>query len=156
MNPHWLKVINRLQTYPQDTHRLLPPCSRERLQAVETVLGKLTEALQDMLMHFNGAELFTRDGPLATLFGISTIPPMPSLEWAPDWYIDKFTPEWRVLGPGRNREWVVGMTNYGGLILLNDEGTISEWDTSEFTWLLQGMPFGQWIESILDEGESLE
>ncbi len=44
------------------------------------------------------------------------------MEWGADWYIDKFTPKWRESGPNRSGDWAIGMTNYGGLLLLVNIG----------------------------------
>jgi hypothetical protein len=104
----------------------------------------------------NGAELFiggSGAGPMLTLFRISTIPSLPSLEWADDWYIDKLTPKWRERGPNRNDDWAIGMTNYGGLILFSESRGIKEWDTGETRWLLEDITFGEWIEKVIVDGE---
>ena len=39
-------------------------------------------------------------------------------------------------GRGVNREgdWAIAMTNYGGLILLDKNENIHEWDTGEHRW----------------------
>jgi hypothetical protein len=153
MNPDWQQVLRRLRDYPPSIHKLLPPCPQERLQIVQTALGKMPDALADMLEHFNGAELFQRNGPLVTLFGISTVPQLSAIEWAADWYVDRFTPEWRAAGLNGQADWAVGMMNYGGLILLHEDGLIKEWDTSEGIWLVKQLPFREWIEKVMKEGE---
>ena len=45
------------------------------------------------------------------------------------------------------------MTNYGGLVLLDADETIKEWDTGQSTWLSRNLPFGEWIEKVISEGE---
>ncbi len=115
----------------------------------------MPHVLRDMLRHFNGAELFESGLPLLTIFGISGVSSLSALEWAPDWHIDKFTPPWRASGPDRKDDWAIGMTNYGGLILMDATGAISEWDTGEKRWLLRNVPLETWIEEIMREGETL-
>jgi hypothetical protein len=45
------------------------------------------------------------------------------------------------------------MTNYGGLILFSESRGIKEWDTGEIRWLLEDIPFGEWIEKVISDGE---
>lgn len=149
----WGAFVVRLRAYPPHFHRILPPCPGERIEAVEKELGKLPTTLTAMLSHFNGAKLFLSAGPSFSLFGISTNPPLPPLEWAPEWCIDKFTPKWRAAGPNRQDDWAIAMTNYGGLILLDGNETIKEWDTGQSTWLSKNLPLVEWIENVISEGE---
>ena len=148
----WDAFVARLRAYPAGVHQLLPPCPDDRVRAVEKELGKLPETLEEMLKRFNGANLFISAG-LLSLFRISTIPPLPPLEWAPQWCIDKFTPQWRAAGSNRQGDWAIAMTNYGGLVLLDADGTVKEWDTGESRWLSKNMPLGEWIEKMMSEGE---
>jgi hypothetical protein len=152
MTPDWKVFLDCLRTYSQDLHSVLPPCSEERLETVQIELGKMPESLIEMLRQFNGARLFNVSGPLYTIFGLSASPPVPSMESAPDWYIDKFTCAWRE-SHDRTQEWAIGITNYGGLILLDDNGLIREWDTSQNTWGQQDVIFEDWISAILIEGD---
>jgi hypothetical protein len=119
---------------------------------VEKELGELPAILKEMLKRINGAKLFDMGLSLVRLFGISTIPPLPPLEWSPEWCIDRFTPRWREAGLNREADWAIGMTNYGGLILLDANEAIKEWDTGETRWLLRNVPFDEWIEKIMSEG----
>jgi hypothetical protein len=146
-------LLVRLRAYPSHFHRILPPCPGERIEAVEKELGKLPTSLTAMLTHANGAELFICPDASFTLFGISTNPPLPPFEWAPDWYIDKFTPKWRAAGSNRHDDWAIAMTNYGGLILLDRLETIKEWDTGQSIWLVEGLALSEWIEKVISEGE---
>jgi hypothetical protein len=116
-------------------------------------LGEIPPVLVEMLNQFNGARLFIRNGPLVSIFGISLIPPLPSMEWAPDWQIDKFTPAWRSADKGREREWVIGMMNYGELIIFDQSETVREWDTAQGIWGPKVWNFAGWIDDILAEGE---
>jgi hypothetical protein len=146
----WDAFLVRLQAYPSHFHRILPPCPEERIEAVEKELGTLPATLKAMLNRFSGAKLFDSS---FNLFGISTnLPPSP-LEWSPEWCIDTFTPRWRAAGSNRQGDWAIGMTNYGGLILLNENETIKEWDTGQSTWLSNDLPLGAWIENVISEGE---
>jgi hypothetical protein len=149
----WGAFLVRLQAYPAHFHRVLPPCPSERIEAVEKELGELPSTLTAMLRCFNGARLFLSAGPSFSLFGISTDPSPSPLEWTPDWWIDKYTPRWRTAGTNREVDWAIAMTNYGGLILLNDNETINEWDTGQSTWLSKDLPLEAWIENLISEGE---
>lgn len=148
----WAGFLVRLQAYPPHFHRILQPCPVERIEAVEKELGKMPATLTAMLRQFNGAKLFDAS---FSLFGISTIPPLPPLEWAPEWCIDKFTPKWRAAGSNRQEDWAVAMTNYGGVVLLDLNGTVKEWDTGESIWLSRDLAFEEWIETLITEGEAI-
>jgi hypothetical protein len=152
---NWGSLTDRLREYPANYHHFLAPCPHDRIASAERQLGTVPAILKKMLQHFNGAELFIAAAPLLTLFGMTAAPPLSSLEWGEDWYIDKFTPAWRASGPDRDNDWAIGMKNYGGLILFNESQGISEWDTSERRWLLDKILFGDWIEEILAEGETM-
>ncbi len=154
MNVNWEDVLRRLHSYPDRVHKILPACSMDRILAVDEELGKMPETLSQMLRQFNGAELFIDGGPLVTIFGISTEPPLPPLEWATEWYIDKFTPKWRSAGRNRDSDWAIAMTNYGRLILLEQSGLVKEWDTSQRQWSRGTFTFDEWIEETLREGDA--
>jgi hypothetical protein len=111
--------------------------------------------LKDMLQHFNGAELFIGGLPMLTIFGVTTIPSLPPLEWAEDWYIDKLTPNWRMSGSNRDKDWAIGMTNYGGLILFNESHGISEWDGGESRLVFKSMVLDDWVEKVIADGETM-
>ncbi|MDX1948696.1 MAG: SMI1/KNR4 family protein [Pirellulaceae bacterium] len=151
----WDSLLVRLRTYPSHFHRLLPPTSGERIEEVERELGKLPQTLAEMLMRFNGAELFIAGSPLVSFFRISTSPPLPPLEWAPEWCIDKFTPQWRTAGPNRKGDWAIAMTNYGGLVLLDADGIVKEWDIGESKWVSGKQSLEHWIENVMSEGEAI-
>jgi hypothetical protein len=110
--------------------------------------------LVDMLKCFNGGKLFFRAGPLVSIFGISMIPPLPSLQWAPDWFVDKFTPKWRLTADDRRDDWAIAMMNYGGLIILDKDDRIREWDTSQRLWSPKPWGFDEWVEDILRDGDA--
>lgn len=149
----WPAISNRLHTYPSGTHRLLPPCPEDRLRDVQLELGELPDDLVEMLRCFNGGRLFEKGIQLVALFGVSTIPPLPPLEWSEEWRIDKFTPRWRAF-KGQPTDWAIGMMNYGGLIILRKDGVVGEWDTSQRRWEPDSWTFAEWIEKIIDEGEA--
>jgi hypothetical protein len=154
MNPNWQNIMQRLNAYPAGIHRSLSPCPDERIRAVQSALGEMPNALVEMLKLFNGAELFVRNSPMVTIFGISANPPLPPLEWAADWYIDKFTPVWRSTNQDRQTDWAIAMMNYGGLIILGQDGTAREWDTSQGTREPKTWEFGKWVDDVLHNGES--
>jgi hypothetical protein len=151
----WDAFLVRLRAHSFHFHRFLPPCPGERIEAVETEFGKLPPTLAEMLKRFNGAELFIAGIPLVSFFRISTIPPLPPLEWAPEWCIDNFTAQWRSAGSNRQDDWAIAMTNYGGLILLDADGTVKEWDTGESRWLFKNVPLQEWMERMMSEGDAI-
>jgi hypothetical protein len=156
MTINWADVLHKLESYAPGVHRIRPPCARSRIAATERHLGKLPSELLSMLEHFNGARLFDKGhGASAALFGISEDPPLDPFDWAEDWWVDKFTPLWRgAVGPNRQNDWAIAMMNYGELILLNGQGTIRKWDTSQQQWDPGSLSFEQWLEDQLREGEA--
>lgn len=150
----WQKVLAHLKSYPAHTHRIQGPCSEERIVAVQAELGPMPNEIVAMLRAFNGAKLFKKTGPLVSVFGISLTPPLSPLQWAPEWHIDKFTPKWRANGAARDNEWAIAMMNYGGLIIVDQDGTAREWDTARATWSPEIWKFDAWIEKILREGDA--
>jgi hypothetical protein len=151
----WGDFLVRLRAYPSHFHRILPPCPRERIEAVEKELGRLPTTLTAMLRHFNGAKLFLSAAPSFSLFGISLEPPLSPLEWAPEWCIDSFTPQWRAAGSNRHDDWAIAMTNYGGVILLDRNECIKEWDTTQSAWLSNNLPLGKWVQNVIREGDAI-
>jgi len=151
----WDEFVARLRMQAHGLHRLLEPCPEDRIQSVQKEFGELPLILATMVRRFNGSELFIVGGPLVTLLGISTVPPPPPLEWAPEWYIDKLTAKWRAEGRRRDADWAIAMTNYGGLVLLDSNGSVKEWDTADGRWLSKDRPFKDWIEGIMREGETM-
>jgi hypothetical protein len=151
----WDAFVVRLRSYPSNFHRILPPCPDERIEAVEKEIGKMPPTLEEMLKRFNGAKLFISGIPLVRLFRISTIPPLLPLEWAPEWCIDTFTRKWRAADSNRQGDWTIAMTNYGGLVLLDADETVKEWDIGESKWLSKSLPLAEWIDKMMGEGEAI-
>jgi hypothetical protein len=149
----WDALIVRLDEYPSGMHRLLPPCTNKRIQAVEQQLGRFPQVLVEMLQRFNGGKLFGCPNAHTRLFGISTDLPLPPMEWAEDYYIDKLTPKWRAARPDRRCDWAIGVTGFGGLILLSDDEKVSEWDTLDAVWLQNDIPFTDWLRNEMREGD---
>ncbi len=149
----WDAFLGRLRASPPRSYLLLPPCPEEQIRAVEKNLGPLPTTLEAMLNRFNGAKLFISSGPFINIFGVSTnLPPSP-LEWSKEWCIDTFTPTWRAAGPNRQNDWAIAMTNYGGLVLLDESETFREWDTGQSMWLSRNLSLSEWIENVIREGE---
>ena len=151
----WSAFEARLRAYPPHYHHILPPCTPDRIKVIERKLGRLPPALVGMLRRFNGAELFVSAIPAFTLFGVSTCPQPSAFEWAQGWYIDTYTPQWRETGRDREHDWALGMTSYGGLILLDETEIVSEWGTAEGEWLSRGVSLGDWTEKVIREGEEI-
>lgn len=153
MEVDWEAFLSRLRSYPKGVHKILPPYTGARLEAIQKQLGILPRALSEMLCHINGAELFIAGTPLVTVFGISSTPPLPPLDWAEDWYIDKFTPTWRRAG-NRQLDWTIAMTNYGGLIVLDEHCSVKEFDTSQSTLTPRNTTLDQWLSKVMQEGDA--
>lgn len=149
----WDILLTRLCTYPSNYHQVLPPCPNDRVAIVEQQIGTMPQTLKEMFERFNGAEFFIAGLPLLTLFRISTVPSVPSLEWGENWYVDKLTPKWRAASSNRDRDWAIGMMNYGGLILFDEFRGVKEWDVGEGRWLLRDIHFFDWIEKVMSAGE---
>jgi hypothetical protein len=155
MGSFWDNVLRRLGGYPAGTHELLPPCSEERLRAVQSEYGRLPNEILEMLRHFNGARLFVDAIQLVAIFGVSTIPALPPFEWAEDWYIDKFTPWWRAGSEDRQKDWAIAMMNYGGVVIVGGDGRVREWDTAQRMWDPRSFDnFDEWVQEILREGDA--
>jgi hypothetical protein len=153
MIPNWTAFQERLETFPQGSHMTRPPISVKRLNEVQKRFENLPGPLLAMVKHFNGAELFARGMPMLTLFGLTEDPPLDEMEWAEDWYIDVFTPKWRGAEEDRESQFVFGMTNYGGVIIY-DEEIVKEWDTAQRTWLPE-YEFEDWLEKVLQDGDTM-
>jgi hypothetical protein len=153
MMVNWDDFLRRLWSYPPGTNTILPPCPEDRIKSVEEQFGMVPKELVNMLRHFNGAKLFRRSIPLASIFGISPIPLLPPLEWAPEWTIDQYTPRWRT-STNRLTDWPIAIMNYGGLILLSGDGTIREWDRSQGKWSPMSFTFNEWTDNLFREGDA--
>lgn len=149
----WDAFLLRLRKYPATFYRILPSYSGGRIMAVEGEFGRLPTTTKEMLRRFDGAKLFISGIPFVRLFRLSNTPPLPPLEWAPEWCIEEFTRKWRAAGSDRQDDWAIAMMNYGALVLLQADDTVKEWDTGESRWLLKGLAFGDWIEKVMREGE---
>ncbi len=154
----WEAFVRKATAVAPQSHRLRPPCQVAQIAACEADLGRLPMELTKMLNVFNGAELFVDCMPLLTLFGISA----PDDPLSNDWYIDRFTKAWR--GAGRSQaDWVFGITNYGGVLILAENCTVRQWDTAQQTWTNWDtaqktwtdidVPLPTWVEQTLVEGE---
>ena len=150
------KLMNRIRAHPDDWCTLLPPCFPKDIAEVEKRLrSEISPALSDMLQCFNSAEFFIAAIPLLTFFPVSNIAAHTPPDWAAGWYVDEFTAKWRADSAHRDQDWAVAITNYGGLILFDAEEHIKEWDINESRFIIEQMPFEQWIEKVFAEGEAM-
>jgi hypothetical protein len=147
MMVNWDRFLEEIRSFPPNVHKLRPPCPTERLREEESRFGTLPSDLVEMLRRFNGGELFVDAIPFLTLFGLS-VPDDPKTS---DWFIDRFTPTWRS-ELGEPTDWVIGMTNYGGLSILGQDLFVKEWDTSQRKWTSDDCPLNQWVERLLIDG----
>jgi hypothetical protein len=143
----WESFARTLRSFPPGANQLRPPCCVERLASAELKLGPIPADLRSMLTTFNGGELFINGPPFLTIFGIDhSAGPSPS-----DWFIDVYTPVWRSAA-GRDFDWAVAMTNYGGLIVLGPDNMVCEWDVSQGKWDGQALDLVKWTQKVLIEG----
>lgn len=151
----WDNVVRHLDNYPPGIHRLLPPCTEEQLLEVQSKLGRLPDGIFEMLRHFNGGKLFTKTGPLVSIFRLSPIPSLPRFEWAEGYCIDQYTPRWRAAGPDRQNDWAVAMMSYAVLVIVCGDGRVGEWDTAQGIWEPRNFNnFDDWVQEILREGDA--
>lgn len=152
--PDWDKVLDHLSDYPPGIHRLLPPCSKERLSQVQSELGQMPAGLVAMLTRFNGGKLFCLSGgsPTYSLFGVSVVPPLPRIEWSRHWWIDRFTRSWRESHEAETA-WVIGLSCDGRVAVLDQIEIVRTWDSAVRWWDERIMTYSEWIWDIIKEGE---
>ncbi|HZL36667.1 MAG TPA: SMI1/KNR4 family protein [Tepidisphaeraceae bacterium] len=138
-------ILLKLRSVEGSRHTFNPPCTDAHIRAVEDSLGQMPSWLRGMLKCFSGAELFLFQGPCDTIFGLS----LPADEGF--WSVDRYTPVWREHRPGE-KEWAIGITNYGGLYVAGSDNSVREWDTSEARWLGSWASPEEWIEHVIAEG----
>jgi hypothetical protein len=143
----WDSVLEQLRSFPANAHKIRAACPIGRIVEEGKRLGTLPTDLSEMLRRFNGGELFTDAMPMITLFGLS----LPSDSPGFDWFIDRYTPVWRAK-MGGPQDWVIGMTNYGGIAVLGQDLLIREWDSAERKWSGDQCSFRDWIRRVLIEG----
>lgn len=131
-------------------HDLRPPCPPERIRREEARLGPFPAPVREMLRRFNGGEFYVDAIAMVTLFGLSA----PGDDPASDWYIDRFTPAWRSRGR-RPGDLVVGMFNYGGVVVVDGDSVVREWDSAVGGWSTDHGPmrFGAWLSMVADLGQ---
>jgi hypothetical protein len=144
---NWQTFVDTLKNQPVGHHRLRPPGSAERVIEVVSELGEMPQDLVSILGHFNGAELFIRAIPLVTLFGLSSAE-TPARN---DWFVDRFTRNWREKLQ-RPTDWIIGVTNYGGVLALVDDAHLREWDSSQQSWTTSPINLESWLVTLLDQG----
>jgi len=143
----WKGFCHRMRAFGPGTQILNSPCSQARIDEDELRLGQMPDELSGMLRAFNGAELFINAIPMITVFGLSTREDTADS----DWFIDRYTPKWRAASD-RSFDWVIGMTNYGSLIILDQHLQVQEWDTLHNKWGTETQSFSNWLERIVSEG----
>jgi len=152
MNDDWTSFEARLRAHPAGVHQFQPSAIATCLERATSRVGALPSFCEAMLSSTNGIELFINGGPFATLFGVSPETPVSTLEWAPDWYIDAFTPTWRKARNG-GTDVVTGVTCYGTLFVFRTRQTVQEWDTQAGDWCSEEGPVEEWLERLIVEGE---
>lgn len=143
----WDDFLQKMQTFPPQVHNLRLPCHLERVKKAELLLGQIPIELSQMLERFNGGKLFINGIAFVTIFGLS----MPNDSPTFDWFIDRYTPAWRSK-IGQPMDWVIGMTNYGGVQILERDSFISEWDSSQNKWMDGRYSLSEWLEKMLADG----
>lgn len=143
----WDSFIRRIQR-DAASHRLKAPCPPERILQVSEELRGMPPCIHSMLNSFNGGKLFARAMPMVTLFGLSTT----TDSGAVDWFIDVWTPKWRA-ADGATDDWVFGITNYGGVLVIRSDNSVRQWDGAARRWEGDSVPLNVWTEQILLEGE---
>src|SRR5262245_59703785 len=140
----WRKVVSRLKTFPKGVNVLNPPCPSRR-----AAKAAVPAQIKEMLRCFNGAELFVDALPFVTIFGLST----PRDTSGSDWFLDRFSAKWR-RAMNRPNDWVIALSNYGAIFVLDDADLVREWDSNSRKWIGKAMSFEDWIRRMLSEGEA--
>jgi hypothetical protein len=142
-------LLDELLSLPQGSCDLRAPCLDERIRQAETRLGPFPDCVVGMLRRFNGASLFIDAIALVTVFGLSA----PEDDPACDWFIDRYTSEWRSR-MGRPDDLVIGMFNYGGIITIGSDSVVREWDSAQGKWSSDhdAIRFDSWLVMISAEG----
>jgi hypothetical protein len=143
----WDEVLRELRSFPAKSQKLRAACPMQRINEEEGRLGRLPTDLSEMLLRFNGGELFIDAIPMITLFGLSLPGDPPTF----DWFIDRSTSAWRAK-MGCPQDWVIGMTNYGGIAILGHDLLVGEWDSAQCKWTGGRMPFQDWLQRLFVEG----
>ena len=47
------------------------------------------------------------------------------------------------------RDWVIGIMNYGVVFVVNDKSSIREWDSAQQTWSNSSVSIEEWIDRLL-------
>ena len=150
MNMNW---GNFLIAAGEFRHQVFPSCPDSRIQDVQASLGLMPKVLIDMLKTFNGGKFYIDRIPLITIFGISPLSPEAASDPGTEWHIDQFAPKWRISAGGREKDWPIAMTNYGGLIILQENERVREWDTGQGKWSSESTRLEDWINRALSEGK---
>lgn len=145
----WERVMERLRSYSPGVNVLRDGCNADRIAQISSELGSVPPQLRELLRHFNGAELFVDAIPLVTLLGI----PLASDRGGAGRFIDHYTQSWR-REYQRPHDWVIGIKNYGALIVLSDDGLVREWEPTSRAWGNGPWRFEEWIETLLVDGDA--
>jgi hypothetical protein len=146
----WNAFVEKVQSLPANTYKLHSPCGSLRMQEVQLELGSFPSQVSEMLRCCNGAELFINYDPLLTLFGLYQ-PDLPPQFANYDWYIDRWSRSWRSK-MHRPDDWVIGMYNYGTVVVLGADLLIREWDSAQRNWSHREHPWEDWLERVIAEG----
>jgi hypothetical protein len=84
---------------------------------------------------------------MLTVFGLSGPDDAPGN----DWFIDRFTPEWRRVSKCPT-DWAIGMMNYGDLLVMTHDSLVSEWDIVRHRYDSRNKPLEHWARDIIHEG----
>jgi hypothetical protein len=145
----WKRFADRVKGLPTNIVNLEPPCPLERVSEIETQMGPLPDVVVGLLRLFNGGEFFIGAVPFVTVFGLTLLQDPPEREWS----IDRFTLKWRV-AMNRPNDWVIGLASYGAIFVVEENNSVSEWDSARKHWTARGLSFEKWIDFIFAEGQA--
>ncbi len=144
----WLDLRDELLANRPQLFTFAPPCDEAFIEQLETEMGGLPAETKAMLLAFNGAELFVDAITFVTLLGIRDN----SSNEDADWTINNYSATWRK-NMARPTDWILAITSYGGLHVVDGSGVIKEWDSSSSRWSPFEWSYSEWIRYLLDEGE---
>jgi len=146
----WHEFMIRLKAC-DCTHNFMSPISEYILLHKINEFYSQNSSLREMYNLFNGAELFLTSGPFITLFPFCNSGEHDPLTWAQEWYNETYSKKWRTTPPSLENDYVIGTTNYDGLIVFNDDH-ISEWDVSQNAWLYRNLTLFDWSQRVISDG----
>lgn len=141
---NWKNILEKLASFPDGVNNLFPPCKIEQLQEIDDKILNLPATLREMLMLFNGAELFVNAIPFVTLFG-TDIPTAKCNLITMNSVLQNSC--------GQTSSVAFAMTNYGSILILGSDDCVKEWDGQTGQFSDDNVNLSLWIDETIRDGE---